>query len=153
MNVEARKIALYRRVNGFTGPLARTSWHWRTRSIARLLAQWTWWRNAGQPREDAGAIAKEWQRLFGLPQFWPIKRLSEDTAYCEILFPCSLEGSGDLAACHRLMEYDRALLKKIGGELIVLQSRADPQVTGSCKVAIRGLNAVRRELIPTRLLD
>lgn len=153
MNDEAKKIALYRRVNGFTGPLARTRWHWRTRSIARLLAQWVWWRNAGQSRQGAAAIAQEWQRLFGLPQFWPIKRLTAHTAYCEILFPCALEGTGDLAACHRLMEYDRALLKKIGGELIVLQSRADPRVTGSCKVAIRSLNTAHPELIHTHLLD
>lgn len=153
MSTDAKKIALYRRVNGFTGPLARTRWHWRTRWMARLLAQWTWWKNDGRSRQGASAIAKEWQRLFGLPQYWHIEGLSKGTVHCEILFPCSLEGSGDVAACHRLMEYDRALVKKIGGQLVVLQSRADPQVTSGCKVAIRSLDDTRNDLIPARLRD
>lgn len=153
MSTDEQKIALYRKVNGFTGPLARTRWHWRTRWIARLLAQWTWWKNSGRPRQGVGAVAKEWQRLFGLPQFWHIKSLEEGTAHCEIRFPCSLEGSGDVAACHRLMEYDRALLKKVGGRMVVLQSRADPRVTGGCRVAIRSLDDARSDLIPARILE
>jgi hypothetical protein len=153
MRSDSQKIALYRKVNGFTGPLARSRWHWRTRWLARLLAQWVWWKNAGRRQQQVADIAQEWQRLFGLPHLWPIERISEGTAYCRILFPCSLEGSGNVAACHRLMEYDRALLEKIGGRLVVLQSRADPRVTGGCKVAIRPLDDAREDLIPARLLD
>lgn len=153
MSSDEQKIALYRRVNGFTGPLARTAWHWRTRWIARLLAQLIWRKNRGQAQRGALAIAEEWRRLFGLPQFWRIERVEDDTAYCEIHFPCTLEGSGDVAACQRLMEYDRALLKKIGGQLVVLQSRADPQVRGACQVAIRRIDDLRADLIPARQLD
>lgn len=153
MSSDAQKIALYQRVNGFTGPLARTGWHWRTRWMARLLASLIWRKNRGQAQPSTRAIAEEWRRLFGLPQFWSIERVEDDTAYCEIRFPCSLEGSGDVAACHRLMEYDRALLKKIGGQLVVLQSRADPQVRGGCQVAIRRLEDRRHDLIPARSLD
>lgn len=153
MSSDESKIALYRRVNGFTGPLARTRWHWRTRWMARLLAQLIWHKNRGQAQHGTLAIAEEWRRLFGLPQFWSIERLEDDTAYCEIRFPCSLEGSGDMAACHRLMEYDRALLKKIGGQLVVLQSRADPQIRGGCQVAIRRIEDRRSDLIPARQLD
>lgn len=153
MSSDEQKIALYRRVNSFTGPLARTAWHWRTRWLARLLAQLIWRKNHGRPQQGTLAIAEEWRRLFGLPQFWHIARLEDDTAYCEIRFPCALEGSGDVAACQRLMEYDRALLKKIGGQLVVLQSRADPQVRSACQVAIRRIAAPRSDLIPARLLD
>ncbi len=153
MSSDEQKIALYRRVNGFTGPLARTAWHWRTRWIARLLAQLIWRKNRGQAQHGTLAIAEEWRRLFGLPQFWRIERVEDDTAYCEIHFPCALEGSGDVAACQRLMEYDRALLKKIGGQLVVLQSRADPQVRGACQVAIRRIDDLRADLIPARQLD
>lgn len=153
MSHDENKIALYRLVNGFTGPLARTTWHWRTRWIARLLASVIWRKNRGQAQQSTLAIAEEWRRLFGLPQFWSIESLEDDTAYCEIRFPCALEGSGDVAACHRLMEYDRALLKKIGGQLVVLQSRADPQVRDGCQVAIRRLEDRRSDLIPARLLD
>lgn len=153
MSSDEQKIALYRRVNGFTGPLARTAWHWRTRWLARLLAQLIWRKNQGRPQQGTLAIAEEWRRLFGLPQFWRIERVEDDTAYCEIRFPCALEGSGDVAACQRLMEYDRALLKKIGGQLVVLQSRADPQIRGGCQVAIRRIDDLRADLIPARQLD
>lgn len=152
-DAEQKQIALYRRVNGFTGPLARTGWHWRTRWIARALALWVWCKHHGRRQQGALAIAREWQRLFGLPRFWVIERVEDDTAYCEIHFPCSLQGSGDVAACHRLMEYDRAILRHIGGQMVVLQSRADPSVTGGCKVAIRSLGDRRIDLIPARLLD
>jgi hypothetical protein len=153
MNADDRRIALYRRINGATGPLARTAWHWRTRWVARALALFTWLRHGGQRCRGTMAIAEEWRRLFGLPQFWTIERLEDDTAYCDIRFPCSLEGSGDVAACHRLMEYDRALLRRIGGQLVVLQSRADPAVRGACRVAIRRLEDRRDDLIPARRLD
>lgn len=153
MHGDEKKITLYRRVNGFTGPLARTGWHWRTRWIARALAQWTWWNHRGQPQQGVGAIAAEWRRLFGLPAFWRILRVEDETAHCEIHFPCALEGSGDVAACHRLMEYDRALVKKIGGQLVVLESRADPRVTGCCKVAIRRTGDALGDLVPARLRD
>lgn len=153
MTRDERRIALYRRINGATGPLARTAWHWRTRWIARGLALFTWMRNGGQRQQETLAIAEEWRRLFGLPEFWSIAQLEQDTAYCEIRFPCSLEGSGDVAACQRLMEYDRALLRRIGGQMVVLQSRADPTVRGACKVAIRRLEDRRDDLIPARQLD
>lgn len=153
MSTEQRKIALYQRVNGFTGPLSRGNWHWRTRWIARLLASIVWRKNNGQVQQETLAIAQEWIRLFGLPQFWQVEYMEDDTAHCAIRFPCSLEGTGDVAACHRLMEYDRALLKKIGGSLVVVRSRADPTVTGACQVAIRRLTDSRHDLIPARLLD
>jgi hypothetical protein len=137
MSDEESKIVLYRRVNGFTGPLARTRHHWRTRWIARLLAAFTWWRNRGRRQHTVQGAALEWRRLFGLDEYWRVARIEDDTAYAEIHFPCSLERTGDVAACHRLMEYDRALLAKIGGELTVLASRADPRVQGCCQVAIR----------------
>lgn len=153
MSTDEQKMALYQRVNGFTGPLARSRWHWRTRWIARLLAQWTWWRNQGRPQLEVRAMAEEWRRLFGLPRFWQIERVADEVAYCAIHFPCSLEGSGDVAACQRLMEYDRALLGKIGGQLRVLESRADPRVRGACKVAIHRRDEAHPELIPAHRLD
>lgn len=147
MDDEQKAIALYMRINGFTGPLAKTGLHWRTKVIARILARYTWIRRSGRPKTDVEDIAEEWRRMFGLNRFWKIARVADDTAYCEIHFPCSLEGSGDVQACHRLMEYDRALLDKIGGQLVVLASRADPNVTGCCKLAIRSRDDQRGDLI------
>ncbi|UUY07772.1 hypothetical protein LRS11_18455 [Pseudomonas sp. J452] len=51
MSSDEQKIALYRRVNGFTGPLARSAWHWRTRWLARLLASFIWHKNRGRPQQ------------------------------------------------------------------------------------------------------
>lgn len=85
--------------------------------------------------------------MFGLNRYWKIAAIDNDTAYAEIHFPCSLEGSGDVQACHRLMEYDRALLAKIGGQLVVVESRADPRVIGCCKVAIRTRGDTRTDLV------
>lgn len=147
MQDEFKKIALYKRVNGFTGPLSRTRHHWRTKVFANALALYTWISKKGQPKSTVGDISEEWRRMFGLNRFWKIKSIDNDTAYCEIHFECALEKTGDLQACHRLMEYDRALLGKIGGQLIVLKSRADPQVTGCCTVAIRKRGDTRTDLI------
>ncbi len=144
---ETAKIALYRRVNGFTGPLSRTRHHWRTKAFARALALYTWIKNRGKPKTTVADISEEWRRMFGLNRFWKIAAIENDTAYAEIHFACSLEGSGDVQACHRLMEYDRALLNKIGGQLIVLESRADPRVKGCCKVAIRTRGDSRTDLV------
>lgn len=147
MGEDQKKITLFKRVNGFTGPLALTRHHWRTKAIAHLLAHYTWRQNRGAPKTDVEAIAEEWRRMFGLNKFWKIAKIEDDTAYCEIHFDCSLEKSGDVHACHRLMEYDRALLGKIGGRMIVLASRADPGVTHCCRVAIRRQDDERDDLI------
>jgi len=153
MATDEKKIALYKKINGFTGPLSRTRWHWRTKAIARLLATYSVLINNGERKDSVEAIAEEWRRIFGLNQFWKIDRVENDTAYCEIHFKCSLEKTGDIQACYRLMEYDRAMLEKIGGQMVVLESRADPKVTGSCKVAIRKLEDRRADLIPAHLIE
>ncbi len=147
MEDDKQKIALYKRVNGFTGPLSRTRRHWRTKVIAKILARYTWLKNRGRPQATVGNLAEEWRRMFGLNRFWKIEKVESDTAYCEIHFACSLEKTGDVQACHRLMEYDRALLKHMGGQLVVLASRADPSVTGCCKIAIRKHGDQRADLV------
>lgn len=145
---EAKTIALYKRVNGTTGPISLTKAHWLTRMVARLLAISTWSRRNGTPQSNVADMAEHWRRIFGIERFWKLDRIENETAYAEIHFPCSLEGTGDTKACHRLMEYDRALLRKMGGELVVLESRADPKVKGCCKVAIRKRDDTRTDLVP-----
>lgn len=148
---EARTAAFYKRVNGTTGPISRTGAHWLTRLIARLLASSTWRRRSGRPQNDVASMAEHWRRIFGLEKYWKLDRVENATAFADIHFPCFLEGTGDVGACHRLMEYDRALLRKMGGDLVVLDSRADPRVKGCCKVAIRMKDDVRTDLVPAHL--
>lgn len=151
MHEDRKKIQLYKRINGFTGPLSRTNFYLRTKIIARILAHISLFKNKARRRETVGEIAEEWCRMFGLPQFWIIDRVEDETAYCEIRFDCSLEKTGDLQACYRLMEFDRALLKKIGGKCIILESRADPRIKGSCVLAIRKYDDPRNELVPAHI--
>ena len=72
----------------------------------------------------------------------PIREVDEATrtVRAEIRSPCPLRGSGDVEACHRMMEYDRRLLERIGGQLVVLASQAEPGRT-FCEVAIRPADA------------
>ncbi len=55
-----------------------------------------------------------------------------------------MRGTGDVHACHQLMEFDRTLLETIGGELIVLSSQAQGDAK-DCEIAIRLQNNPPRE--------
>ena len=54
---------------------------------------------------------------------------------------------GNVHACYRLMEYDRQLLNHIGGEFVVLESKADPSIA-VCRVAMRMKGANMDDLKP-----
>jgi hypothetical protein len=58
-----------------------------------------------------------------------------------------LADTDDVSACYRLMEYDRRLLEHIGGEFVVLESQASPNIR-VCRVAIRKKGADTADLIP-----
>jgi len=77
-----------------------------------------------------------WQKAFPSPKQIPLVEIKEDTVYAEIRTPCPLRGSGDLKACYRMMEYDRAYMTHFGGKFVVLRSQAEDGVN-VCKVAIQ----------------
>lgn len=85
----------------------------------------------------AEALGREWRRLLGNPRTMPVVQVDEisGTAYGEIHVHCPLRGTGDVAACHRLMAYDRGLLAPLGARLVVLQSQAEPGHS-YCRVAL-----------------
>jgi len=78
----------------------------------------------------------EWQRMFPSKEINHIKSIERDTAYAEVRVFCPLRESGNVMACYRAMGYDREMLRKIGGQLIVLRSQAEPGVE-VCEVALR----------------
>ena len=83
------------------------------------------------------AVAEEWQRMFpGSTKYFPITEKRDDTVIAEIRVKCPLRDSGDVHACHRMMEYDKAMVKKMGGQFIVLESQSN-NGKGVCKVAFR----------------
>src|SRR5690349_8307165 len=79
-----------------------------------------------RPVSDAAELGAQWQRAFPSAKQVPIKRIDHGTVYAEIHTPCPLRGSGDVNACHRMMEFDREVLKQAGGQFVVLRSQAEP---------------------------
>ena len=100
-----------------------------------------------KPAKSLEELGAAWQRGFGSPKQIPITSMSKDTVYAEIHTVCPLRGSGDLRACHRMMEYDRALLKHAGGQFVVLDSAAAPG-RHKCTVAMRLAGADLSDLTP-----
>jgi hypothetical protein len=82
------------------------------------------------------ALGAQWQRAFPAKKQVPIELVTADTVYAQIHTQCPLRGSGDVQACHRMMEFDREVLRRAGGQFVVLRSQAEPGVT-QCRVAMR----------------
>ncbi|UJR85484.1 hypothetical protein [Sandaracinus amylolyticus] len=121
-------------------------------SFMRALAALT--RRIRRPRADAGdaaALGRAWQRYMPSPHLVPITRVERATAYGQIRMRCPLRGSGDLAACHRLMAYDRALMAEHGARFVVLRSQAEPGVE-VCEIAIRAASSAHDDLVPAHRL-
>lgn len=94
-------------------------------------------------------LAKTWQSLmppYGKTYF-KITNITQDTAYTEIHLHCPLRGSSNVEACHKLMNYDRQLMKKVGGQLVVLESQSNSGMP-YCKLAIRRVDQSIEDLVP-----
>jgi len=102
------------------------------RAMARLAIRTKGIREA----RDAADLGAQWQRAFPSAKQVPIRRIENDTVYAEIHTPCPLRGTGDVHACHRMMEFDRAVASHAGGQFVVLRSQAEPGRTW-CEVALR----------------
>ena len=105
--------------------------------------------NKPRPATNTAALSQTWQELMP-PEakgLFPIKETDEQTAYVEIHVHCPLRGTGNNHACHKLMNYDRKLMEKVGGQLIVLESQSN---SGKpyCRLAIRKAGAPTDDLTP-----
>ncbi|MEM9461892.1 MAG: hypothetical protein AAGF11_47475 [Myxococcota bacterium] len=136
---------------GVVASLARSSRHRVTRWLTRSLAVFTLAVRGGRRKNDVRAVGNEWQRMFPSGKMVPIVGIDDTTVRAEIHTKCPLRGTGDTAACYRMMEYDRRLLERIGGQLVVLRSQAEPGRT-HCEVAIRVAGAPVADLIPAHRL-
>jgi hypothetical protein len=88
-----------------------------------------------------------WQRSFPSKKQVPIESITEDTVVAQIHTPCPLRGTGDVHACHRMMEFDREVVRRAGGQFVVLQSQAEPGNT-HCRVAMRMKGQSLEGLVP-----
>lgn len=103
-----------------------------TRSLAGFTVKA---RKIGHARE-VGELGSLWQRSFPSSKQVPIESVSATTVMAQIHTPCPLRASGDLHACHRMMEFDREVVRRAGGQFVVLESQATPGVS-FCRVAMR----------------
>jgi len=122
----------------------------RFESATRLLVRFLAWQSLvikrGKEKSTLEQVVLEWQRMFPSKEINHIKSIEKDTVYAEVRVLCPLRGSGNVAACYRAMGYDRAMLRKIGGQLIVLRSQAEPGVE-VCEVALRMKTANINDLV------
>ncbi len=103
---------------------------------------------------DVRKLAETWKMLMppdGQENF-KISTITEDTAFVEIHLKCPLRGTGKVNTCHSFMNYDRELVKHVGGNLIVLESQSNSG-NNFCKLAIRKLEDKIDDLIPAHLVD
>jgi hypothetical protein len=106
----------------------------------RILGAFTLLLMRAKPQTEIEALGKEWQRMFPSNDDVPITKITDDTVFAEIHIRCGHRGSGNVQGCHRMMEYDRKMLERIGGQLVILRSQAEPGVA-ICQLAIRKAGA------------
>ena len=94
--------------------------------------------NGHRPQKSLAAMGQTWMAMMppNDAELFRIKEVTEEAAFAEIHLNCPLRGTGDGQACHALMNYDRSLMKAVGGQLEVLDSQATSGET-FCRLAIR----------------
>jgi hypothetical protein len=113
----------------------------------RAFGSFTLGLTRARPQADLEGVAVEWQRMFPSAADVPITRISDDTAYAEVHIPCPHRGTGNVEGCYRMMKYDRKMLERIGGQLVILRSQAEPGVE-ICQLAIRKVGVTTADLTP-----
>lgn len=116
-------------------------------AVMRGLARLTIRSKGIRPATDLADLGRQWQRGFPSTKQVPITRVTDDTVYAEIHTPCPLRGSGDTAACWRMMAYDREVLARAGGQFVVLHSQAEAG-RHHCEVAMRRSGVSLADLPP-----
>lgn len=109
---------------------------WASNCLTRLLARTTVKAKAIGRASEVAELGSLWQRSFPSKKQVPIESVTENTVIAQIHTPCPLRGTGDVHACHRMMEFDREVLRRAGGQFVVLESQATPGVS-HCRVAMR----------------
>ena len=121
-----------------------------TRWVMRAFGTTTMLLTRARPRTEIDAIGREWQRMFPAADDVPITRVENETVYAEIHIRCPHRGTGNVDGCYRMMEYDRKMLERIGGQLVILRSQAEPGVE-RCQLAIRKAGAPTADLVHAHL--
>ena len=116
-----------------------------TRRVMRGFGAFTMLLMQAKPQTGIESIGKEWQRMFPSDDDVPITKITNETVFAEVHVQCGHRDTGNVRGCHRMMEYDRKMLERIGGQLVILRSQAEPGVP-VCQLAIRKAGAPLADL-------
>ncbi len=110
------------------------------RIFMRILAWTVHWSSGSPTASSPESLAQVWQRLMPSSREFPIpgdatfastaqneflEKTTAEFALGQIHLHCPLRGSDNRHACHQLMEFDRELMRRSGGELHVLDSQSE----------------------------
>jgi hypothetical protein len=142
MNINQLNKKLFNSLMGLTHWLTETKYrNIIGKPFMRALGSLTLKVKKAQKKNTALESAEEWQRMFPSKKMVPITRIEENTVYAEIRSECPYRGSGNVEGCHRMMEYDRKMMEKIGASFTVVKSQAEAGNT-HCIVAISNKSKV-----------
>lgn len=143
--------------NGFNALLHALAWMARRPGLAPLSSM------VGRGLASASCMAKgitrvsnvtelglAWQRSFPSAKPVPIESVVGSTVVARIHTTCPLRGTGDVEACYRMMEFDRAVVGRAGGRFVVLSSQATPGID-HCRVAMRMADSAMDDLVPAHV--
>jgi len=124
-----------------TAWLVQSPLHRISRVVMGKLGAMTAMQRKASLQPSAEALGPAWQSMFPVDKRkLPIVGIEGRTVRAEIHEFCPLQGTGDLGACDRMMEFDRALLARLGARLEIVRSQAEPGVK-VCEVAFHMLEA------------
>lgn len=105
--------------------------------------------NGHSPQASLTALGQTWMAMMppNDQELFRITEVTEEVAFAEIHLNCPLRGTGNGQACHALMNYDRSLMKAVGGQLEVLESQATSGKS-FCRLAIRRAEGSQPEREP-----
>ena len=119
--------------------------YWATSSSAKMNVLL----NKPVSSDNLHDLASSWQKMMPPDgqEYFKVSEITSDTAFTEIHLHCPLRGSGNAEACYKLMNYDRSLMKAVGGELVVLESQSNSG-KDYCRLAIRRKGDDTSDLVP-----
>jgi hypothetical protein len=136
MNIKQINKRIFNSLMGFTHWLTETERRYIIgKPVMRVLGSLTLLVKKAKSKSTAIESAKEWQRMFPSKKLVPITNVDGDTVYAEIRSKCPYRASGNVDGCHRMMEYDRKMMERIGSKFIVVKSQAEAGVS-HCQIAI-----------------
>lgn len=143
-----RLVALVRKIVAWPNrhPSMQPFSNWMMRRLARVAMA----KADAKPATSLAELHQEWSRSAPAMASYKLTKIEGDTAYAEVHSECALRGSGDVGACFRMMEYDREIMRKVGGELVILESQASPGRT-FCTVAMRKKGSSMADFTPAHL--